>query len=127
MKARVFWFGSRSQKRKSTPEASACWAILSPNISVDNAPTKPVGAPSRAIATAILRQEPPTMGSITRVPSLLSVGMKSISASPQLKSHPLVMSLRHHRPRFAVQGLHKGKDPPLLGMERREAPRRRLG
>ena len=46
----------------------------------------PVGAPSRAMPTATLRQEPPTAGITASRPSAVLVGTKSISASPQLKS-----------------------------------------
>src|SRR5215469_4040592 len=94
---------------------------MRPNRSVDTPPTKPVGAPSRAMPTAMLRQDPPTTGTRASRPSADLAGRKSISASPQLNSISPLSSLPrgglHDQPALAVDLAQQGVHLALGGVE----------
>src|SRR5262245_59319075 len=66
---------------------------MRPKRSVETPPTNPAGAPRRAIPTAMLRQDPPTTGTVASRPSTDLTGRKSTRASPQLSSMALVLRI----------------------------------
>src|ERR1700704_3480809 len=106
---------------------------MRPNRSVEMPPTKPAGAPRRAIPTAMLRQDPPTTGTIASRPSTDVTGRKSTNASPQLSSilafHIDIGDLFdavHRIAAFAVQFSHQSVDPSLRPVEVGHSGRGRL-
>src|SRR6202035_2401321 len=107
---------------------------MRPNRSVEIPPTNPAGAPRRAMPTAMLRQKPPTAGTMASRPSTDLTGRKSIKASPQLSSMALILRLgtgnapdrEHGIAAFAVQLSHQAVNPPLGPVEIGHRRRRRF-
>src|SRR6516165_4367197 len=108
---------------------------MRPNRSDEMPPTNPAGAPSRAIPTATLRQDPPTFGLTASPPSAPATGTKSIKASPQLSSMvcDLSSSRAVHREtthRLAALAIKPAKEPvdlQLAAMEFAHSGRGRRG
>src|SRR5580704_1432224 len=98
---------------------------MRPNRSLEMPPTNPAGAPRRAMPMAMLRQEPPTAGTMASRPSADVTGRKSIKASPQLSSMALILRLRtgdapdrvHGIAAFPVQFSHQAVNPPFGPVE----------
>src|SRR5712672_2448524 len=107
---------------------------MRPNRSVEMPPTNPAGAPRRAMPTAMLRQEPPTAGTIASRPSADHTGRKSTRASPQLSSIVLVFRLDagdqfdplHRVTALPVQLSQQPMDLPFRSMEVGHSRRRWL-
>src|SRR6266700_6877026 len=100
---------------------------MRPKRSVAMPPTNPADTPRRAMPTAMLRQEPPTTGTMASRPSTDLTGRKSIKASPQLKSIVLCLCHpAHDIAAFPVQFPHQSVDLSLGPVEVLYSGRRRF-
>src|SRR5215510_1180522 len=105
---------------------------MRPNRSVEMPPTKPVGAPRRAMATAVLRHDPPTIGMSASRPSGTLTGKKSINASPQLSNMASIswngrFRSLHGKAARLVQLTQQSVDASFGAVEVGHSRRRRIG
>src|SRR6266700_4600895 len=91
--------------------------MIRPKRSVEMPPTKPAGAPKRAMPTAMLRQDPPATGTAASRPSADLTGRKSTRASPQLSSIEQP-STPISPVKFDFHALHHGFPDPVFASVR---------